>query len=584
MTNTISDLFMNMVQPSAESSKSTQNSVKDSSVSFDKILNNYNQSNAASTAQNNYADKKSLAPEKKTDNSNLKKSDDYSFNDKNDDKIKNSKSDCDKVNEKDNQSKSTDKNYEKDIKDENLSKNTAEKQKNTVEEDEKRVKSSVKKDDYSTEKTTEQSSVLDADKVEEIANSDKSENIDSEDQSNQESEQKQVQQQSTVQVQISLFEQSVAQAINPDLQLNNQTELSSESKVLNDLSQADSKIQAENIDTPEMQINIDNLADAPRETKVQQPIQNKSELNTKVEIDINTNELNIKENLSNEQVAIEQNMEVSADDMPNTIQIKVSNDVQVDSSRSKDNQIEINNQQLNQSVISEIDAEVVNYNNNSSSNFSNQQNASEQIVKLSIESLSSSSEPSDFTNIINHSNGQLAQDKIQVNTAPISAKELTKFDIMNQIAEKLPTLKAGTEKVEIILKPENLGKVNVELESTRGVVNATLIAENKQVKELLEKNIDTLRNNLTAQGVNVNTVTVKVEEPTKSAFNAFDFNQNNFGSDTTKHQNSFSETQNADYDANGSSNILGSDENVATATENNTEAGKLHSGMVDYKV
>ncbi len=277
----------------------------------------------------------------------------------------------------------------------------------------------------------------------------------------------------------------------------------------------------------------------------------------------------------------------SLDESQNQTQIKASENVKSLETAKADAKDARPQTAVSQAVIDRLNAEVVNNNNssNTGSNFSRQQNAAEQIVKLSIESMTLKSEAPDFTHLMNQDKVQLAQDKIQVNIPQTPAKELSKFDILNQIAEKLPNLKAGSEKVEIILKPERLGKVNVELQSTRGLINATLIAENKQVKELLEKNIDTLRNNLTSQGVNVNNITVKVDESAKSQFNTFDFNQGQFGSEAQDQQQG---SQRA-YDSDNSNDIKG--QNIAIETEEGavsmnepTEKGSLHDGMVDYKV
>lgn len=273
------------------------------------------------------------------------------------------------------------------------------------------------------------------------------------------------------------------------------------------------------------------------------------------------------------------------EEVDSSLQIKVANNIAIDKNTEKEPRDLKETSPLLQTMLNELDAEVTSSSQNTGSNLFNQQNASEQVVKLSIEPLTKT-EGSDFSNVINQDGLKTNLDKPQLNTLQSPVKELNKTDIMNQITDKVSVVKAGSnEKIEIILKPENLGKVNVEIQSIKGVISATLIAENKQVKELLEKNIETLRNNLSSQGLNLNNLSVKVEEPNKSAFNNFNFGQGQFDAETNSQHQNPQKAYKSDYnDSMGlDSSVLGTDEGIVSTTEFKDD-NSLHAGMVDYKV
>lgn len=276
-------------------------------------------------------------------------------------------------------------------------------------------------------------------------------------------------------------------------------------------------------------------------------------------------------------------------DVNPSLQIKSSSELQVNPDKKVEDKTLIdltNKTPLEQAILNELDAEVTDSSQNSGNSFLKQQDASEQVVKLSIEPLVKP-DGVDFSNVITQEKIMPQTiDKTQSTVAQVPVKGLNQLDVMNQINDKLTTFKSGaSEKIEIILKPENLGKVNVEIQSLKGVLSATLVAENQQVKELLEKNIDSLRNNLNSQGLNLNNVSVKVEEPNKSAFNNLNFGQGQFDSEANNHQQKSQNTYKSDYKSSMSSDSSsrGIDEATITTGELKND-NSLHVGMVDYKV
>lgn len=84
-------------------------------------------------------------------------------------------------------------------------------------------------------------------------------------------------------------------------------------------------------------------------------------------------------------------------------------------------------------------------------------------------------------------------------------------ELINQIAEnvKLSVSQSATS-IEMQLNPENLGKVYVNLSSKEGVVSAQFFATNEIVREALEAQMVTLKENLNQAGVKVDAVEVTV--------------------------------------------------------------------------
>ena len=85
------------------------------------------------------------------------------------------------------------------------------------------------------------------------------------------------------------------------------------------------------------------------------------------------------------------------------------------------------------------------------------------------------------------------------------------IQIMEQIVQQMKvTISAETTSMEMQLNPENLGKVYVNISSEEGVVNAQFHATNEVVKEALEAQIATLRENLNQAGVKVDAIEVTI--------------------------------------------------------------------------
>jgi len=84
-------------------------------------------------------------------------------------------------------------------------------------------------------------------------------------------------------------------------------------------------------------------------------------------------------------------------------------------------------------------------------------------------------------------------------------------EIINQIVEKAKLVSTKeASSISIALRPDNLGKVEFELIFRDGTVTAKFVAESNQVKEMLETNMDMLKNSLQNAGVQVGGIEVSV--------------------------------------------------------------------------
>ena len=173
---------------------------------------------------------------------------------------------------------------------------------------------------------------------------------------------------------------------------------------------------------------------------------------------------------------------------------------------------------IEQQMLDDMNVQIDKVSSSQTSSNSNNQNyttAQDEVIKLQIQNADNDSNtPVTFT-----------FDKTIKNTNPNSqirlegvTKELNANDILNQIGSKFEQLKDGSStKITMTLRPNDLGRVTIELLSTANGITTNIIAQNSQVKELLDKNIDILKQQLAQQGVNVQNVQVKTVEQNSQA-------------------------------------------------------------------
>lgn len=99
------------------------------------------------------------------------------------------------------------------------------------------------------------------------------------------------------------------------------------------------------------------------------------------------------------------------------------------------------------------------------------------------------------------------------------------IDVLKQVSERVDVnLLEDKSEMIIKLKPDHLGKVTVEIAVENGNVTAKFLAESQKVKEILEANIQDLKDHLANQGMVVQDLSVSVGNDGRGPL----FNQENY--------------------------------------------------------
>lgn len=166
----------------------------------------------------------------------------------------------------------------------------------------------------------------------------------------------------------------------------------------------------------------------------------------------------------------------------------------------------------------------------------------------------------------------------------VQGKELNHSDILSQVNAKFDELqKNGNSKVSIVLRPESLGKVSIEIMNTKEGIIAKMSTDNPQAKEVFDKNMESLKSSLSAQGVNVSNI--KVECTHESSNNMMGFEREQFNHNTSKDSNGNQQQSQGGENASGTAYTNSGDVEFNENTElKNTQTIIQHDGKVDYKV
>ncbi|MEG0961554.1 MAG: flagellar hook-length control protein FliK [Lachnospiraceae bacterium] len=96
-------------------------------------------------------------------------------------------------------------------------------------------------------------------------------------------------------------------------------------------------------------------------------------------------------------------------------------------------------------------------------------------------------------------------------TQTVTQPPIDMQDIFRQVNQMTRVLITQTESsIEMQLNPENLGKIYLQVASKDGIITAHLAAQNEIVKEALESQLVTLRENMNQQGIKVEAIEVTI--------------------------------------------------------------------------
>lgn len=94
---------------------------------------------------------------------------------------------------------------------------------------------------------------------------------------------------------------------------------------------------------------------------------------------------------------------------------------------------------------------------------------------------------------------------------PTPMTDVQKNAMTSQVVEKVKLMSGESKsELEMTLKPESLGKVNLKLIEERGQILARFTAESEQVKSVLESNMQLLKDALEKSGVSISDLSVSV--------------------------------------------------------------------------
>lgn len=107
----------------------------------------------------------------------------------------------------------------------------------------------------------------------------------------------------------------------------------------------------------------------------------------------------------------------------------------------------------------------------------------------------------------------------RTNISNLKHTQMTPSRILEQISRQLESMQTNS-KVNIVLNPESLGKVNIQLMSTKSGLVAQFTVTSPETRDLLMKGLDGLKDTLLVSGVNVDNVSIKLNETQESQYDA----------------------------------------------------------------
>ena len=107
---------------------------------------------------------------------------------------------------------------------------------------------------------------------------------------------------------------------------------------------------------------------------------------------------------------------------------------------------------------------------------------------------------------------------VKTTASASNSVNISKEDVLAQIHSKLQMMNSTSNaKLTMVLNPESLGKVSIQLMNTKDGLTAELQVASQVVKDILDSNLSNLKDTLSAQGVRVNDMSVKVSQSENNA-------------------------------------------------------------------
>ncbi len=187
-------------------------------------------------------------------------------------------------------------------------------------------------------------------------------------------------------------------------------------------------------------------------------------------------------------------------------------------------------------------------NNNHSDSKNNKDNKTETKKDIFVsdktyeETTDTETNPTDIKSTVSVENISETKGNIHLSTVKTvvnnnTSANISKEDVIAQIHTKLQTMNATTNaKLTMVLNPESLGKVAIQLINTKTGLTAEMQVASQAVKDILDSNLSNLKDTLTAQGIQVNDVSVKVSQSENNAEMDYTEQENNSGNKREQHK------------------------------------------------
>ncbi len=106
----------------------------------------------------------------------------------------------------------------------------------------------------------------------------------------------------------------------------------------------------------------------------------------------------------------------------------------------------------------------------------------------------------------------------QTASKTVQTQEANPSKIIEQITKQMEGMKSGS-KISMVLNPESLGKVSIQLINTKEGLSAQFTVATQEARNLIMKGLEGLKENLLSYGVNVDNVSVKLSDTQESEYN-----------------------------------------------------------------
>ncbi len=204
--------------------------------------------------------------------------------------------------------------------------------------------------------------------------------------------------------------------------------------------------------------------------------------------------------------------EVTTDEVQETVELQASVETQTKETETVSESDSILEDIIDEEQIKELNIESIETETDSGaqSDLMHQETAEEHGVKVMLQT------DGDFADAQLNVKQTVNTQGVKPNTQVLEANP---NKIIEQITKQMESMQSGS-RVNIVLNPESLGKVSVQLINTPEGLSAQFTVATQEARNLIMKGLDGLKESLISHGVSVDNVSVKLNDTQESEYNA----------------------------------------------------------------